>query len=1269
MPGSDIGVEVDARRDDPQADVAEIDTVGGAGELQSLRRAREGEAIDPTGEGEVQAAGGEAARREGDGRREAAGDEYLVTAAGRVPERVTDGVGPGESQQVVTGAQPYGGGGEARAGLVAHRLERQRERVGVWRHGRDQELARVASRVVALEEHPVTDVHVVALVVDDRLVHAVVKHEHRPLLVGAAIILPRDRGRRAAANLAGGQVDRPAVGGDRGDPPLLRLKRCIQREVGARQIDLVADAEGVARLGKHESGVAVVGGLHGHVPRAGERVVFRKPDDHRGQRRLRPRIAGECESAIRHVDRAVAVEVDRPGAEPADEIAAHAVEGERRGAAVIDDVVVAVALVDDERVGAGAAEQFVVAPATVDCRRPAATVDDAVAAAATPQDDWHRQVGGRLDEVLAAAALSHDGSHAAVGPLHAEPVDADDHPAVLLVVGDIFHREVLVGDAFVIAPEAGPRPHVEVQGTATEGLAVGVGGIPRHVDRRIGLEGADIEGRADVDGEQEEVDLGAGRDGQEARVARVVHADARTQPIAEDPELAIESAGDGQDGIAVAERGLAVAVEHRDVDVAAGLDAQESRLPEREAAVECKLKLALAAEEPAGVEAGDAEEARPHAHVHAEHAELVFDDAAALEFERAEQVELAVEADQETAAGEAKVVGVAAAAAAAVDLEDEGGVEFEDAGNLDRRPRGGHEVADEPGVAPLDDVGIAVDVEEARAEGVELGIDADGDDVGLVFELELALQLERAGQVEVARDVDADGTGQDRDGLPLVGDFLVGEVKLVAADLGRHGLRVELELRRAKDRHRPCGEAAADLQAAVRAVPVDKEGAAHHRRPERVERHAAVERDEHLGRGVDLEVEVAVDAECPGDHQVAIGLDDEIGAGRRRGAVVHGPRRRGGADHVGLRGRAGERAPARLFLGVGDIDEPRLEILGQVFEEAVEHLHLHVFAGGVEHHAGRRVELEVVGDRGNLPHRHVHLQFARDAAVGDGEHAEPADVEQADVRWADLDVALGEDLETVFVDGQGRHAVDAKQLRAAQRVGAAEPGFVEDQLARCRHQERLPRDLVGLREVGTPLAESHQGERLDLLLSGGVELQAGKSLEVDAYVLQEGQLRLQFHHAPDAKPDLRAGLDDHAAGGRAHRTDLKHGDATGGVERGAGPGDLSAIVRQQLGAEPHVSVHRHHRLGDELLDGVEPGIHRADDVGQRLERGVLVVSEDLLHGRLDHLEQTLQVLGVRQVTVQPRLEAGAVDERALGRDLEGRRIRHHDELLLALGVP
>ncbi len=895
-------------------------------------------------------------------------------------------------------------------------------------------------------------------------------------------------------------------------------------------------------------------------------------------------------------------------------------------------------------------------------------MDDPVAAAAAAEEDRHRQVGGGLEVVEPGVAVSHDGGHAPVGPLHPVAGDANDVASFLVIDADVFHGEVLVDDPLVVSAEPCSRPHVEVKGSAAERLAVGVVGVARHVDRRVGFDRADVECGADVDRKQEEVERRARRDGEQARGARVVDADARADAVAEDVEAAVHPAGDGEDGVAVAERLLAVAVEERDADVAAGPHAQIARHAEAEAAGEGQLELALAAEEAAGGEAGEAEEARAHADVHAEDAVLVFDEAAAIELEGAEQVELAVEADEEAAAGQAEVVGVAAAAAAGVDLEHEGGVELEHAGELDGRPCRGDQVADEAGVGPLDDVGVAVDVKEARAEGVELGIDADGDDVGLVLELELTLQLERAGELEVARDVDREGAGQHHDGLPLVGDPLVGEVELVAADLGRLVLRVELELGRAEDRHRAGGEAAADLQAAVGAGGVDLEGAADRRASEWVERDAAVDRHEHLGRGVDLEVEVAVHAEGLGDHQVAFGHDHEIRAGRGRGAVVHGPRRRGGGDHVGLRGGAGEGAAARLLLGVGDVDQPRLEVVGQVFEEAVEHLHLHVLAGGVEHHPRVGVKLEVVLDRGDVADGDVHLQVAGDAAIGDGEHAEAADVEQADVGRADLDVALGKHLQPVFVDRQRRHAADAEELGPAEGIRAAEPGLVEDELAGRRHEERLPRELVGLRECGAPLAEAREGERLHLLDVGGVELQAREAPVVDAHGLQEVELRLQLHHAPDAEPGLRAGLDDHAARGRAHRPDLEHRDATGGVERGAGAVDASPGAGQQFGAEPHVALHRHQGLVDELLDHVEPGVHRADDLGQRRERRVLVVAEDLLHDRLDQFEQALQVLGIGQVAVEPRLEAGAVDERALGRDLEGRGVGDDDELLLAFDV-
>ena len=205
-------------------------------------------------------------------------------------------------------------------------------------------------------------------------------------------------------------------------------------------------------------------------------------------------------------------------------------------------------------------------------------------------------------------------------------------------------------------------------------------------------------------------------------------------------------------------------------------------------------------------------------------------------------------------------------------------------------------------------------------------------------------------------------------------------------------------------------------------------------------------------------------------------------------------------------------------------------------------------AGGVEHDRHRAGDLEQVLDRGQ-PDRHPggdgeaagHPEVAADQVGADEQDAGRRPVVDGGGTVAVAEFAGQVQVEPGVRRGRDRNVDPAGQV---EQLGAG-AGDRDDDLARQFEPEAVRGEHVGAGERAAALAHPLQGEHLGAGLSGEVDLQRAGGVQVEAVLLELGDLRLHRRHAPELR-DAGARVsevEDEPAGGGAEGTQPVHRQA------------------------------------------------------------------------------------------------------------------------------
>ena len=520
--------------------------------------------------------------------------------------------------------------------------------------------------------------------------------------------------------------------------------------------------------------------------------------------------------------------------------------------------------------------------------------------------------------------------------------------------------------------------------------------------------------------------------------------------------------------------------------------------------------------------------------------------------------------------------------AGAADLEAAAHVHQTDVGQLHGAVHGQDDVR-VAGAGADGEVGVGVDdqrvadVEVAGQEDLEAVRDLDG----LVDHLEAA----RGVAVEAVEDGEdrAAGAGAVADVLDgLRADLLLLHLEGLDRLLRAEGVDLEQHLAVEGDARDRCA-AERELHAADDAgldSDVHREVHDTGQRAEHRDVHAdgAVELEVRRAGGIDggRDGDEAVHLDDTGDEQPRLDdrLDVDLSTGRGVGVALAveaggGPEDRDVAGHL-------PRQDQDLADGVGQ-DE------GDVATHRVEE----------DGHAAGRLEERHVGDadaaaRGDL-------DAARDALGVDDEERGGVAVGQLGLADAEGQLGGGEDGELEAALGLDADVEAADELEQVG-VGAGRPdphdaGELEAEAARSQ--------LVGAGDVRAALADALEGDGLGLGDARRVDLQEALGPQVDAVLLQLGEVRLQARHTPEAggAAGAVAHVEHEPAGRRAHRAEL----------------DELQLTVEREGEELARAVDLQGDVGDELDE-------RLGQARQRQDEAAGDVDEERLGG-LDQLER------------------------------------------------
>ena len=295
-------------------------------------------------------------------------------------------------------------------------------------------------------------------------------------------------------------------------------------------------------------------------------------------------------------------------------------------------------------------------------------------------------------------------------------------------------------------------------------------------------------------------------------------------------------------------------------------------------------------------------------------------------------------------------------------------------------------------------------------------------------------------------------------------------------------------------------------------------------------------------------------------------------AGRRDG-VLHAARQRAGLAIAIQRIQVGTaHAGAGQQLAAAELQAVE-EFLAEIGAELVGYQEVLVLAGGIDQQAERGLEHQ---PRNDFAGAHVQLDLHRQAGIGDAQHAQRIHPRQLETGRTDLGLGGHEHPHALGADFEREGAAQGDQFgRHSAAIGLRQ---ADDHAARGLDAEQLRRQHIGLGQVTAALGLAFEGDGLGLGLSGGVDLQGREQIRVDAQRTQLLEVGSQADHAPELR--RIADHQDEAArhGGDVAQVDQAHGAAEVqrkadgicvagiGIDHGIDGQDHAALYAKQLTA-------------------------------------------------------------------------------------------------------